>query len=248
MSEIRVLVNGARGKMGATTVAAVRAAEGMTLVAETDLGDALADAIRTSRADVVVDFTHPGSVFENCRTILSAGAHGVIGTTGLSASQLEELSQLCARIEKNLLVAPNFAIGAILMMRFAAEAAPWMDRCEIIERHHDGKADAPSGTALKTAELVAAARADIPWKTGAAEKETLPGSRGGQASGLRIHSVRLPGYLAHQEVVFGAAGQTLVIRHDSLDRNCFMPGVILAVRKVAALPGLTYGLERLLFG
>ncbi len=247
MTDIRVLVNGARGKMGATTVAAVREADGMTVVAETELGDPLAEAIRKSGAQVVVDFTHPGSVFENCRTLLSSGAHGVIGTTGLSGAQMDELAVLCGKTQKNLLVVPNFAIGAILMMRFAAEAARFMDRCEIIERHHDKKADAPSGTAIKTAELINEARGAAPWKRGADEKETLPAVRGGDAAGVHIHSVRLPGYLAHQEVVFGAMGQTLVIRHDSLDRSCFMPGVILAVRRVGGLSGLVYGLEQLLF-
>lgn len=248
MAEIRVLVNGARGKMGATTVAAVREAEGMSVVAETDLGDALGHAIRSARAEVVVDFTHPAAVFENCRTLLTAGAHGVIGTTGLSPAQMQDLAEICAQTGGNLLIAPNFAIGALLMMRFAAEAARFMDRCEIIERHHDRKADAPSGTALKTAELLAAARGGQPWKAGATEKETLPGCRGAESDGVRIHSLRLPGYLAHQEVVFGAPGQTLVIRHDSLDRSCFMPGVILAIRKVGDLSGLVYGLEAVLFG
>ena len=247
VADIKVLVNGARGKMGEATVAAIGAADGMTVAAETDIGDNLAAEIARSGAEVVVDFTHPDCVLENCRAILAAGTHGVIGTTGLSDEQMNELRGACKSSRKNLLVVPNFAIGAVLMMRFAAEAARHMDRCEIIERHHDRKADAPSGTALKTAQLVAAARGELPWKPGADEHETLSGSRGGSAEGVHIHSVRLPGYLAHQEVVFGAMGQTLVIRHDSIDRGCFMPGVVLAVRRIGDLSGLVYGLESLLF-
>jgi 4-hydroxy-tetrahydrodipicolinate reductase len=247
MSEIKVLVNGAKGKMGATTVDAVNAAPGMSVFAQTDMGDNLAASIKDSGAEVVVDFTHPSCALDNCRAIVESGAHGVIGTTGLSPEDIAMLSDLCKTTGKNLLIAPNFAIGAILMMRFAAQAAGYMDRCEIIERHHDRKADAPSGTAIKTAELIAEARGDNPWKARADEKETLQGSRGGTLEDISIHSVRLPGYLAHQEVVFGTAGQTLVIRHDSLDRTCFMPGVVLAVERAAGLGGLVYGLDRLLF-
>jgi len=220
MAKIRVIVNGAKGKMGQETVKAIQKEADLELVGQTDLGDDLGKTIRETKAEVVVDFTHPGSVMDSIRAILGNGAHGVIGTTGLTKEHLKEAETLCAKNKVNCLVAPNFAIGAVLMMQFAREAVKHMPRAEIIEFHHETKADKPSGTALKTAELMGK---DVP-----------------------IHSVRLPGLVAHQEVIFGGLGQTLTIRHDSISRESFMPGVILAIKKIKELKGLVYGLENLL--
>ena len=217
---IKVIVNGAKGKMGQETVKAVLKEKDLDLVAQTDLGDDLAKAIKDNKAEVVVDFTLPKAVMGNIRTILASGAHGVIGTTGLTDENLHEIKLLCEKFKDNCLVAPNFAIGAVLMMQFAQEAIKYMPQAEIIEFHHETKVDKPSGTALRTAHLLGK---DVP-----------------------IHSVRLPGLVAHQEVIFGAPGQTLTIRHDSLTRDSFMPGVILAIKKIKGLKGLTHGLENLL--
>jgi 4-hydroxy-tetrahydrodipicolinate reductase len=217
---IKVIVNGAKGKMGQEVVKAIQKEADLALVGQTDLGDDLAKAIKSTQAEVVVDFTHPRSVMENVRTILENGAHGVIGTTGLTKENLEEIKKLCEKNKVNCLVAPNFAIGAVLMMQFAKEAIKYFPQAEIIEMHHESKADKPSGTALKTMEAMGK---EVP-----------------------IHSVRLPGLVAHQEVIFGGLGQTLTIRHDSLSRESFMPGVILAIRKVKTLNGLVYGLEKIL--
>lgn len=222
---IRVAVAGAAGRMGEATCEAVQEAADMELVARADpaLGTSLQQALE-QRPDVVVDFTRPDTALENARACLQAGVDVVIGTTGFD---LDELRRACEGASANAFVAPNFAIGAVLMMRFAAEAARHMDAAEIVELHHDGKLDAPSGTAARTAELVAEA-------TG---RQRPP-----------IHSVRLPGLVAHQEVILGDLGQTLTIRHDSIDRRSFMPGVLLAVRRVGSLSeSPTVGLERLLF-
>jgi 4-hydroxy-tetrahydrodipicolinate reductase len=223
---IRVVVAGAAGRMGETVCAAVQGAEDLELVGRADplLGSSLEQVL--PGAEVVVDFTQPDSALENARTCLRAGAHVVIGTTGFDPSPLiEEAAR--ERPRANVLIAPNFAIGAALMMRFASEAARHMAKAEIIELHHDGKLDAPSGTAARTAELMAAA---------------------GGHEAPAIHSVRLPGLVAHQEVIFGDLGQTLTIRHDSISRESFMPGVLLAVRRVGGLPEpVVIGLESLLF-
>lgn len=220
MSKIRVLVNGAKGKMGSETVKAILKDKELELAGQTDLGDKLDQAIKNARAQVVVDFTQPKDALKNAKTILQNRAHAVIGTTGLNDRDLNELRKLTARYDVNCLVAPNFAIGAVLMMQFAKEAVKHLPNAEIIELHHDQKKDKPSGTALKTAQLMG---------------KKVP-----------IHSVRLPGLVAHQEVVFGGLGQTLTIRHDSISRESFMPGVILAVKKIAGKKGLVYGLENLL--
>jgi 4-hydroxy-tetrahydrodipicolinate reductase len=217
---INVAVSGAAGRMGQTVCAAVDGAEDMALVGRADpaLQTALADVL--GDADVVVDFSTPDTALENARTCLEAGVHCVMGTTGADFSSLEGVG------EANLFVAPNFAIGAVLMMKFAAEAAAHMPECEIVELHHDGKIDAPSGTAKRTAELIAAAGGNLHEP---------------------IHSVRLPGLVAHQEVLFGGPGQTLTIRHDSVDRQSFMPGVLLAIRRVGSLDrSPAVGLEQLL--
>lgn len=250
MTNIPVLVNGALGKMGAEAVRAVQAAEGLELVGALDQGDDLAGALTGRSGCVVVDFTHPACVHQNCRTILEAGCHGVIGTTGLSEGQLTELERGCAERGLGFFIAANFAIGAVLMMKFAAEAAKHMERAEIVELHHPAKADSPSGTAYATAEMMSRSReaAGLPDFEGPeAEKEIVPGARGGVYRGIRLHSVRMPGQLANQEVLLGAPGQTLSIRHDTIDRSCFMPGVVLACQRVRDLPGLVVGLDRLLF-
>ncbi len=253
---IRVIVTGAAGKMGREVVAAVGAETDMEVVAAVDpmhAGEAigaltvtsdLAATIAETTPDVLVDFTHPSVVALNARIALEAGVHCVIGTTGLATEVVEELASIAAP-GTCLFVAPNFAIGAVLMMRFAAEAARFMPHVEIIELHHDRKADAPSGTALRTASLIADARASVPASPGR-ETEIAEGARGALVDDVSIHSVRLPGLVAHQEVLFGGQGQTLSIRHDSIDRTSFMPGVVLAVREVGKHTGLVVGLEHLM--
>jgi len=226
MAKIKVIVNGAKGKMGAETVKAVERETDLQLVAKTDIGDNLSDAIKKNSAEVVVDFTHPEAAMANIRSILTSGAHAVVGTTGITKDDLMEIEKLCEKNKVNCLVAPNFAIGAVLMMQFAREAAKHMPHVEIIEMHHPQKVDRPSGTAIKTAEMM---------------KESM-----GEGAEITIHSVRLPGLVAHQEVIFGGLGQTLTIRHDSISRESFMPGVILAIRKIKQLKGLVYGLENIL--
>jgi 4-hydroxy-tetrahydrodipicolinate reductase len=219
---IRVAVAGAAGRMGQTVCAAVEAAEDTELIARADpaLGSSVQDALAAG-PDVLVDFTVPASAVENARRAVAAGVHVVIGTTGFDPAELEGLSGA------NVFIAPNFAIGAVLMMRFAAEGAKHMGKAEIIELHHDRKVDSPSGTASRTARLMAEAAPEI--------------------GGIPIHSVRLPGLVAHQEVILGDVGQTLTIRHDSIDRESFMPGVLLAIRRVGSLAeSPVVGLENLL--
>jgi len=237
----RVAVLGARGRMGAEVVRAVEAAEDLDLVAAYDVGE----AVDLTQAEVAVDFTHPDAVMGNLRTCVEAGVHAVVGTTGFDVGRLEELRALLAGTRVNVLVAPNFGIAAVLMMQFAAQAARFFDSVEIVELHHAGKADAPSGTARRTAELVAEARRGMPPMPDATTT-ALDGARGADVDGVRVHAVRLAGLVAHQEVLLGGAGESLTIRHDSYDRASFMPGVLLGVRRVGARPGLTVGLEALL--
>jgi 4-hydroxy-tetrahydrodipicolinate reductase len=242
---IRVGVLGARGRVGSEICRAVREADGTELVAEVDEGDAL-DAL--SAADVVVDFTRPDAVMDNLRWCISHGLHCVVGTTGFDDERLSTVrAQLADAPGVGVLVAPNFSIGAILMMRFAAVAAPFYESVEIIELHHPDKVDAPSGTARRTAEMVASARHDaglaaMPDATSTA----LDGARGADVDGVQVHSVRARGLVAHQEVLLGGPGETLTIRHDSLDRTSFTPGVLTAIRAIADHPGLTVGLEHFL--
>ncbi|MBI4082198.1 MAG: 4-hydroxy-tetrahydrodipicolinate reductase [Candidatus Lambdaproteobacteria bacterium] len=243
---IRVLVNGAKGRMGRQVVQAVQAYQGLELVGQTDLGDDLKQALGQSKAQVAVDFTHPSAAYANARAIIEAGVHPVVGTTGFRPDEIGTLQALAKERRLGGLIAPNFAIGAILMMRYAAEAARFFPHVEIIELHHDGKAEAPSGTAIKTAEMIGAARASTPEPT-VQEQELAPGARGTRAYAVPIHSVRLPGHVAHQEVILGGMGESLRIRHDTISRECFMPGVILAVTRVVDLNELYYGLEHLLF-
>ncbi len=228
---IDVLVNGAKGKMGQEVVRAVQAEADLRLAGATDLGDDLEAEIRRSGAAVVVDFTHPSAGSRNTETILRSGARPVVGTTGFDAAGIARLRELAASVRLGGLIAPNFAIGAVLLMKFAAEASRFLPDVEIIELHHDQKADAPSGTAVKTAELIAERRGKP--RPPPAEVQTIAGVRGGRSHGIPIHSVRLPGFVAHEEVIFGGLGQVLTLRHDSLSRTSFMPGVVLAIRKAA---------------
>lgn len=242
---LAVGVLGARGRMGAQVCRAVRAADDLALVAEVDAGD---DREPLRAARVVVDFTHPDAVMANLRWCLDAGLPVVVGTTGFDEERLATLREwLGSAPSLGVIVAPNFGIGAVLMMHFAAQAARFFDSAEIIELHHPGKADAPSGTARRTAELVAAARREA--GLGAVPDATttgLAGARGADVDGVHVHAVRLASLVAHQEVLLGGHGETLTIRHDSLDRASFMPGVLLAVRAVLDRPGLTVGLEQIL--
>ncbi len=241
----RVLVTGARGRVGRLVCAGLRAADDLELVAEVEVDDDLAAATLSGKPDVAIDFTTPDAVFGNASTLLERGVHVVIGTSGLNREQLTALGDLAGKGGVACLHAPNFAVGAVLMMRFAQEAARHFPWAEVVERHHEGKRDAPSGTARATAERIAAARPDAPKPEG--EQETVPGARGGRVGEVPVHSLRLPGSLAHQEVLFGGPGETLVIRHDTSDRSVFVPGVLLAARRIAGHTGLLDGLESLLW-
>ena len=244
---IRVGVLGARGKMGSTVVDAVNGAPNMEVVAALDLGDSL-DSLVANKAEVVVDFTTPDAVMGNLEFLINNGIHGVVGTTGFDESRLATLrAHLAKHPNVGLLIAPNFGLGAILMMEFAKQAAPLFESVEIVELHHPNKVDAPSGTAKRTADLIGQARRAAQSKAMPdATKESLDGARGASVADVPIHSVRARGFVAHQEVIFGGVGETLTIRHDSLDRQSFMPGVLLGISKVATTPGLTVGLEHFL--
>ncbi len=240
MNDIRVLFSGAKGRMGQALLPGLRAAEGIDVVAETDVDDDLAAAIRDSRADVVVDFTAPAAAMPNARAILAAGAAGVIGTTGFSAADLDALEAQATAAGRGLLIAPNFSLGMILLQRFAEEAVKHFPRVEIVETHHEGKLDAPSGTAVRTAERLAAAGA----ATGPASSDV---ARGSDVDGVRVHSRRLPGIQAQQDVVFAADAETLTLSHHALARDCYLAGVIAAVRGMPGRVGLLRGLEPILF-
>ena len=248
---------GAAGRMGATVCAAVAAAADLELVAAVDTaaagtaaaGPAVAsslDALAEAGAEVAVDFTVPGAAVPNAEWCAAHGVHSVIGTTGIGDAELAALRAVFpADGALGCLVAPNFAIGAVLMMRFAELAAPYFETAEIIELHHDAKVDAPSGTAMQTARRMAEASGE--WGADPTRVETVGGARGGTGpGGIHIHSLRLRGLVAHQEVILGTTGQTLTIRHDSIDRESFMPGVLLGVRRVPGRPGVTVGLDQLL--
>jgi 4-hydroxy-tetrahydrodipicolinate reductase len=242
---IKVGVLGARGKVGSEVCRAVDRADDLKLVAGLGSDDTL-DPLAV--ADVVVDFTRPDVVMDHLRWCIGRGLHCVVGTTGFDDARLDEVRGLLADAPGvGVIVAPNFSIGAGLMMRFAAAAAPFYESVEIVELHHPDKADAPSGTSRRTAELVAAARRDAGFgPVPDATSTGLPGARGAEVDGVHVHSVRARGLVAHQEVLLGGAGETLTIRHDSLDRASFVPGVLLAVHAVADMPGLTVGIEDLL--
>lgn len=242
---MRVGVLGAKGKVGATMTAGVQDAEDLTLSAQIDAGDPMSRLTDTD-TEVVIDFTHPDAVMDNLQFVIDNGIHAVVGTTGFTPERLEQVrSWLAAKPGTGVLIAPNFAIGAVLSMHFAAQAARFYDSVEVIELHHPHKADAPSGTAARTAGLIADARKHLPPNPDATTSG-LPGARGADVDGVPVHSVRLAGLVAHQEVLFGTAGETLTIRHDSIDRSSFVPGVLLAVRGITGRPGLTVGIEGLL--
>jgi 4-hydroxy-tetrahydrodipicolinate reductase len=242
---MRVGVLGAKGKVGATMVQAVEAADDLTFTAGVDADDPLAKLV-DSQTEVVIDFTHPDVVMDNLKFLIDSGIHAVVGTTGFTDERLSQVKQwLDAKPGVAVLIAPNFAIGAVLSMHFARQAARHFESVEVIELHHPHKADAPSGTAARTARLIAEARKDMPPNPDATSS-SLDGARGADVEGIPVHSVRLAGLVAHQEVLFGTQGETLTIRHDSIDRTSFVPGVLLAVRGVVNRPGLTVGLEPLL--
>ena len=262
---IRVLVCGAYGKMGREVLRAVHSDQQLSIVGAVDvksdfadvgdligvgkigvtIGNDLGTVIQETRPQVMVDFTNPKSVMNNIRVAVQAGVCPVVGTTGLSETDIGEVRELMNKSKVNAIISPNFSVGAILMMKLSQEAAKYFPHVEIIELHHDQKLDAPSGTALRTAELIRATRGAM-QQGHPSEVEKLAGARGGEMDGIRLHSVRLPGYVAHQEVIFGGLGQTLVIRHDSISRESFMPGVVLACKKVLTVNGLVYGLENLM--
>jgi 4-hydroxy-tetrahydrodipicolinate reductase len=241
---IKVAVLGAKGRMGSEAVKAITDAKDLELVAQLDLNDSLDELIK-SGAETIVDFTHPDSVMANLEYAITHDINVVVGTTGFDEAKLSQIkSWLAAHPKVGALIAPNFGLGAVLMMQFAAQAAKYFESVEIIELHHPAKADAPSGTATRTAELITDARKSV-------KKEAMPdatssgleGARGAKVGDVPVHSIRLRGLVAHQEVILGDLGETLTIRHDSIDRTGFMPGVLLGVRKVGSNPGLTFGLE-----
>ncbi|MBF1353324.1 MAG: 4-hydroxy-tetrahydrodipicolinate reductase [Megasphaera micronuciformis] len=264
---IRVLVSGADGRMGSETVKAVLADNELEFVGGTslmnvgkDAGEvigisslglplygSLNEALKMAKPDVVVDFTTPAAIYGNVKTCIENGTNIVVGTTGLTAQQRNELDEAAKKADVAVFIAPNFSVGAVLMMKYSAEISKYLPDVEIIELHHNNKLDAPSGTAKMTAEKIARARREAgaepaPDKT----HESLTGARGAAVEGIPVHSVRLPGYVAHQEVLFGGYGEILTVRHDSLDRKSFMPGVVLAVKKVDSRKGVTFGLEHYL--
>ncbi len=271
-SPIPVVVNGAVGKMGREVIKAVAQANDMTLVGAidhnpeylgkdagevagcgavevpilNDLQGTLVMATQEKQLGVMVDFTHPKSVYENVRTAIAYGIRPVVGTTGLSVEQIQDLAEFADKASTGCLIIPNFSIGMVLLQQAAIQASQYFDHVEIIELHHNQKADAPSGTAIQTAQLLA--EMGKTYNPAAVEEtEKIPGARGSLADeGIRIHSVRLPGLVAHQEVIFGAIGQVYTLRHDALDRSCYMPGVLLAIRKILQLKSLVYGLEKIL--
>jgi 4-hydroxy-tetrahydrodipicolinate reductase len=272
MPTIPVVVNGAAGKMGREVIKAVAQAPDLTLIGAIDrnptvngqdvgevagiepleipitdqLEPTLAMAVQEKELGVMVDFTHPGSVYNNVRSAIAYGIRPVVGTTGLKPEQIRDLAEFAEKASTGCLLIPNFSIGMVLLQEAAIRASQYFDHVEIIELHHNQKADAPSGTAIQTAQMLAElGKTFNPSQV--EEKETLAGARGSQADeGIRIHSVRLPGLIAHQEVIFGAPGQIYTLRHDTSDRACYMPGVLLAIRKVTQLKALVYGLEKIM--
>lgn len=244
---INILVNGYRGKMGQEAVRAIEASgDDLNLVGTADTGEDIVALIHKSKAQVVLDFTRADTVYTNTKLIISAGANPVIGTTGLTREQIQELKILCETKKLGALIIPNFSIGAVLMMKYARDAARYFPDVEIIELHHNQKQDSPSGTAIKTAEMIAQNRSSKNKSFEINTKETIPGARGALGYDIPIHSLRLSGLVAHQEVIFGGEGETLTLRHDSLHRQSFMPGVCLACKKVVELDGLVEGLEFIL--
>lgn len=240
----RVLVNGASGRMGQLAVKTLAADPNFTLVGELGRKDDLATAIKNTKASIVVDLTNAEVVYKNTHTIIEMGAHPVIGTSGLQLKEIEVLQKFSLQKKIGGIIAPNFSIGAVLMMKYAKEIARYFSEVEIIEMHHNGKLDSPSGTAIRSAELIAEGRTTSPKEL--PNKETVKGARGASYQHIPVHSVRLPGLVAHQQIIFGGTGETLTLRHDSIDRQCFMPGIILCCKKVLELHDLVYGMENIL--
>lgn len=240
MTALRIVFSGSRGKMGQALLPGLRAAPDLHVVGETGRGDDLTAVAQRLRADVVVDFSTPLAALSNARAILAAGCQGVVGTTGFSSADLDLLDAEARQAGRGLLVAPNFALGMVLMQRFAEELVRHYPRVEVVETHGEAKADAPSGTALRTAERLARAGAR------AREREGLDAALGLSVDGVRVHSLRLPGIVARQEVHFGAAGEALVLRHEALSRDCYLPGVLLAIRAIPGRVGLLRGLDGVL--
>ena len=241
---IKVAILGAKGRMGQESIKAITVNSDLDLVAALDLGDSLENLV-TSKAEVVVDFTHPDSVMANLEFAITHGINAVVGTTGFNEAKIDQIKAwLAANPKVGALIAPNFGLGAILMMQFSAKAAKYFESVEIIELHHSAKVDAPSGTAARTADLINQSRRSVN-KVAMPDATTskLEGARGAKIGDVHIHSIRLNGLVAHQEVILGDVGETLSIRHDSIDRTGFMPGVLLAIRNIAKYPGFTYGLE-----
>lgn len=242
---IKILVNGAQGRMGQVTTQTIKTTPGLSLVGTTEYQDDLDQAIRASNAEVVVDFTTPDAVYQNAQIIIKSGARPVIGTTGLEPEQVENLQMMSKKLKRGGIIAPNFSIGVALLIKYAQDFAKYFPHVEIIEMHHDKKKDSPSGTAIFTAEKLAKALKVNPSEEMAIH-ETIPGSRGASYKGIPIHAVRLPGLVAHEQIIFGDLGETLTLRHDCLDRQCFMRGVILACKAVMKLDEIAYGLESIL--
>lgn len=263
---VKVAIAGARGRMGTAAVEAIMKAEGMEIVAALDYKNeglflhdnkvnehqvgipiytSFEQLVKNTGPDVLLDLTNPEAVYENMHNAIQHGVRPVVGTSGLSFDNIEQLTRLSEEKEVGAIIAPNFSIGAVLMMKFSAMAARYLGDIEIIESHHDQKVDAPSGTALKTAEMIMDVRKRH-TQGHPEEKEQIKGARGADIDGMKIHSVRLPGLLAHQEVLLGSEGEVLTIRHDSFDRSCFMPGVIMAIRRVLEEKELIYGLENII--
>ena len=248
--KIKIAVCGSNGKMGQEVIKAVKSAEDMELTAEIDIVNGQYSSIKEAKdavsIDVLIDFTQPASIYENALFCLNNGINIVIGTTGLKDEQIKELETLSKANNLGCLIAPNFSTGAVLMMMFAKMASKYFKNAEIIELHHNQKKDAPSGTAVKTALMMSEENSDFTFGN-CLEKETIDGARGAEAyNNIHIHSVRLPGYIASQEVLFGSSGQILTIRHDSMNRECYMPGVLMAVRHVFGNKDFVYGLEKIM--
>ncbi len=241
---IKVLVNGANGRMGSEAVKAISNDPALTIVGEIDYQDDLAATIQELKPQVVVDFTAASAGFDNTQTILNNGACPVIGTSGFVESQVAQLQALSSDKGLGGLIAPNFSVGAVLMMKFAAQAAKYLPDVEVIEAHSPQKEESPSGTGLRTAEMIAAARTSAPQAT--SDKELVEGARGAELEGVKLHSIRLPGVVAQQTVFFGGLSETLKIEHNSQHRESFMPGVVLACKKVVERNQLVYGLEHLM--
>jgi 4-hydroxy-tetrahydrodipicolinate reductase len=241
---IRVLVNGALGRMGQEVVQALKGNAQFDVVGTCGRGDDLSTAIQHSQADVVVDFTNANAVFDNAQKILAAGARPMIGTSGLMPEQIQQLKDRAKAQKLGGIIAPNCSLGAVLMMKYATQWIKYFPQAEIVELHHNGKLDAPSGTALRTAQVMSTLRGKQPESP--PERVLVAGARGADVEGIHVHSVRLPGLVAHQEIIFGGVDETLIVRHDSIHRRCFMPGVLLACEKVMGLKELVYGLENII--